>query len=122
MRGEAEGKRDATAKRIGRSFAIAAREVTVARSFSVSARNRRLLQSSVFSDSDCPVTPVSCDDAAAYCNWLSKQEGVPKTSGATARERGIRRGDEAGTELTCNGRVIVCRARRSGGMPAGPGR
>ena len=30
---------------------------------------------------------VSWYDAAAYCNWLSEQEGLPRTSGATFRTR-----------------------------------
>jgi serine/threonine protein kinase/formylglycine-generating enzyme required for sulfatase activity len=61
-------------QRIGRSFAIAAKEVTVAqfrkfrRSHPYNKQNART--------ADCPVNMVSWYEAAAYCNWLSRKEGL----------------------------------------------
>jgi serine/threonine protein kinase/formylglycine-generating enzyme required for sulfatase activity len=61
-------------KRIGRTFAIAAYEVTVAqfRSF----REDYDYNKTVSPSHDCPVNVVTWYDAAAYCNWLSKVEGI----------------------------------------------
>ena len=39
---------------------------------------------------DLPVVGINWYMAAAYCNWLSKEEGLPKSSGVT-RSRGERR-------------------------------
>jgi eukaryotic-like serine/threonine-protein kinase len=56
-------------------FAVATHEVTVAqyKTFSgyVPARARAY-------PLDCPAVRISWWGAAAYCNWLSKQEGIPK--------------------------------------------
>src|SRR5262249_30244512 len=62
--------------RIERSFALAAREVTVAefRRF----RKNYLNDKRMAPTDDCPATGVSWYDAAAYCNWLSEQEGIAK--------------------------------------------
>ncbi len=63
-------------KRIGRSFAIAAHEVTVEqfRKFDRNYEYNKLFART----SDCPINTVSWYGAAAYCNWLSKQEGLPE--------------------------------------------
>jgi hypothetical protein len=60
-------------KRIGRSFAIASKPVAV-------AEYRRYNQSYSITERyaptpDCPALGTSWYDSAAYCNWLSKEEG-----------------------------------------------
>ena len=67
-------------KRIGRSFAITAREVTV-RQFGEFFKSRKESIDAYYDHqysptTDCPVNTVTWYDAAAYCNWLSKQEGI----------------------------------------------
>jgi hypothetical protein len=61
-------------KLIDRTFAIAAKLVTV-------AEYRRFAKGHTFEERyaptpDCPVISVSWFQTAAYCNWLSKQEGL----------------------------------------------
>jgi serine/threonine protein kinase/formylglycine-generating enzyme required for sulfatase activity len=59
---------------LGQRFAIASREVTLTefRRFRADfGGNRETLSS------DCPVD-ASWYDAAAYCNWLSEQDGIPR--------------------------------------------
>ena len=63
-------------RRIGRSFAIAAKPVTV-------AEYRRYNPDYSFSQKtaptpDCPIIETSWYEAALYCNWLSEQEGIPR--------------------------------------------
>jgi serine/threonine protein kinase/formylglycine-generating enzyme required for sulfatase activity len=63
-------------QRIGRSFAIASTEVTVEQFLQF--RNSYAYDKQFAPSRDCPVNRVSWYDAAAYCNWLSEQEGIPK--------------------------------------------
>lgn len=60
--------------RIGRSFAVAAKSVTVAefRRFKIHKFTERYAPVP-----DCPAITISWFNAAAYCNWLSQQEGIP---------------------------------------------
>jgi serine/threonine protein kinase/formylglycine-generating enzyme required for sulfatase activity len=63
-------------QRIGRSFAIASKEVTVEQFLRF--RKDHPVDRRAAPSGDCPVNNVMWFDAAAYCNWLSKQEGIPK--------------------------------------------
>jgi formylglycine-generating enzyme required for sulfatase activity len=63
-------------RHIDRRFALAAREVTV-EEFRVFRKNHQY-QEQWAPTMDCPVNSVSWYDAAAYCNWLSEKEGVPR--------------------------------------------
>jgi formylglycine-generating enzyme required for sulfatase activity len=61
-------------RRIGRSFAIAAHEVTVKQFLKF--RKDYGYNESYARTPDCPINTVSWYVAAEYCNWLSKQEGI----------------------------------------------
>ncbi len=63
-------------RKIGRSFAIAAKEVTVEQFLLF--RQAHKYTEAWAPTRDCPVNNVTWYDAAAYCNWLSKQEGIAK--------------------------------------------
>ena len=66
---------------IPRSFAIATHEVTVEQfqRFAAEARGGRHAYTTRYSpDQGGPQIEVSWFDAAAYCNWLSEKEGLPK--------------------------------------------
>jgi formylglycine-generating enzyme required for sulfatase activity len=64
------------AKRIGRSFAIAARDVTVEQFLRF--RKNQNYNRDYSPTGDCPVNTVTWYGAAAYCNWLSEREGIDK--------------------------------------------
>jgi formylglycine-generating enzyme required for sulfatase activity len=68
-------------ERIARSFAIASKEVTVEQ-FDMfledSPRNRGDNKQNISPFPTCPVNSISWYLAAAYCNWLSNREGIPK--------------------------------------------
>jgi formylglycine-generating enzyme required for sulfatase activity len=78
--------------RIDHSFALAARDVTVAefRRF----REKHEYAKDYAPTEDCPVNMVSWYDAAAYCNWLSAQEGIPEDQWYYPKDIGL-----AGTSL-----------------------
>jgi formylglycine-generating enzyme required for sulfatase activity len=63
-------------RQIDRSFAIASKEVTVDQFHQF--RMDHQPDKSCAPTGDCPMNNVSWYDAAAYCNWLSEQEGIPK--------------------------------------------
>jgi formylglycine-generating enzyme required for sulfatase activity len=65
---------------IGRKFAISSKEVTKAQfgRFELANPGIGLGNSEQYSKTDdSPQLAVDWYDAAAYCNWLSKQEGIP---------------------------------------------
>jgi formylglycine-generating enzyme required for sulfatase activity len=63
-------------QRIGRSFALAAHEVTVEQFRKFRANHS---YNKPFSPTpDHPINYVTWFDAAEYCNWLSKEEGIPE--------------------------------------------
>jgi hypothetical protein len=60
---------------IASKFAIASKEVTLEQ-FS---KFKRIIYNEKYAPrTDCPAFVISWYDAAAYCNWLSQQEGVTK--------------------------------------------
>jgi formylglycine-generating enzyme required for sulfatase activity len=74
--------------RIGRSFAIAAREVTVAEYARFLDENpgkglfrpeRHEQARAYLSDPESPISAVDWSDCARYCNWLSRKEGIPES-------------------------------------------
>jgi formylglycine-generating enzyme required for sulfatase activity len=62
-------------KRIGRSFAIATREVTVEQFLRVRPNHDWIRRYSP--GPDTPTVAVPWYEAAEYCNWLSAREGIP---------------------------------------------
>jgi formylglycine-generating enzyme required for sulfatase activity len=63
-------------RQIGRRFAIGMHEITVAqfRAF----RNKHEFDRTKAREEDSPANLVTWYDAAAYCNWLSEREGIPR--------------------------------------------
>src|SRR5262249_21765111 len=62
--------------RIPRSFALAAKEVTVEQFLRFRPEHRYVARYS--SRPDGPLVNVTWYDAAEYCNWLSAKEGLPR--------------------------------------------
>jgi formylglycine-generating enzyme required for sulfatase activity len=60
-------------RRIDRSYAIASKEVTLEQFLKCRKGHKGYFQAR-----DGPVDSVTWYEAAAYCNWLSKREGIPK--------------------------------------------
>jgi serine/threonine protein kinase/formylglycine-generating enzyme required for sulfatase activity len=61
-------------RHIGRNFAIASKEVTVEQFLAF----RDIHWNKAFSPPGHPINTVTWYEAAEYCNWLSKQEGIPE--------------------------------------------
>jgi formylglycine-generating enzyme required for sulfatase activity len=71
--GQVERRRRVT---INHSFAIGDKEITV-RQYK-SFRPAQSHNATYATAADCPMNIITWFDAAAYCNWLSEQEGLPK--------------------------------------------
>jgi formylglycine-generating enzyme required for sulfatase activity len=68
-------------ERIDHSFAIATKEVSVDQFQKVLKENPHIRAKNYepySPEPSCPMNSVSWYDATAYCNWLSKQEGLPE--------------------------------------------
>ena len=77
--GEAEREADEQrhAVRLDRSFALASKMVTVEQFLRF--RKDHPFDPKSAPDGDCPVNQTTWYAAAAYCNWLSKEEGLPES-------------------------------------------
>jgi len=76
--GDRKGDETQHKKRIGRTFAIAAKSVTVAEYRRFNARYGIGEIEGQARTADSPVIGTDWYQAAAYCNWLSKEEGIPE--------------------------------------------
>ncbi len=63
-------------QQISRQFAIASKPVSVSQFLEF--RSEHEYSKKYAPSRDCPVNMVTWYEAAAYCNWLSEQEGIPK--------------------------------------------
>ena len=111
-------------RHIGRTFALGAKEVTVAEfQRFVQDRGRPFTYDQVRSKTDAyPINSVSWYLAAEYCNWLSEQEGLPPQE--WCYEPNAQKQFAEGMKLKADylhGAVIACRQKRNGSTPAVPG-
>jgi serine/threonine protein kinase/formylglycine-generating enzyme required for sulfatase activity len=65
-------------KRIGRTFALASTPVTKSQFLRFRPMHRLPEMRRLYPEPTCPIGSVSWYDATAYCNWLSKEEGLPE--------------------------------------------
>src|SRR5436190_3672143 len=68
-------------RRIGRTYALATKAVTVAQWKQFLKERPRMPQNygpQYSPQEDCPINGVNWFMAAAYCNWLSEKEGIPR--------------------------------------------
>ncbi len=68
-------------EQFGHSFAIASKEITVEQFQRFLKENPRIqvTNSEIYSpEATCPMNSVSWYNATAYCNWLSKRDGIPE--------------------------------------------
>ncbi len=67
---------DSAGESLDYSFAMGTQEVTVEQF--IRFRQQHQIDSGSAGHPDCPAHLVSWFDAAAYCNWLSEVEGIPR--------------------------------------------
>src|SRR5262249_6849731 len=78
MMGEERDGKNPHLEQIGRSYALAARELTLKEFHAFCADHQYHYHPQWAPTPDCPVMEVSWHHAAAYCNWLSEREGIPR--------------------------------------------
>jgi formylglycine-generating enzyme required for sulfatase activity len=64
-------------RRIGRTFAFAAKLVTVEEFLRFRKGHAEFLEKRYARTADCPAHAMTWHEAAEYCNWLSAREGIP---------------------------------------------
>ena len=125
---ESEPERDSDevlhSRRIGRSFAIAAHHVTVAQ---FKRFNSRFTHGSMVRrapEPDCPIIGLTWYEAAEYCNWLSKQEGIPENQWCYLpnEQRKVCKGDAARPRLSAAHGLPIADRSRMGVLLPGRGR